>query len=273
MDRKIIKYHGSKWRIAEWIISHFPDHRTYVDVFGGSGAVMYKKRPAHCEIFNDLSHEIVGLFRIMRCPEKSRKLFRKLSYTPYSRLEYFQSRHDHECPVERARRTIIRHNMGIGTTRTKSTIPGFASYVHRADAKIWANTKGMIQKYCQRFKNVTIENRDFEVLIPQFDSPETLFYLDPPYLPAVRTSISGTEGKRKTAAYDCDMTLNDHHRLLDIITSLQGMVIISGYDSQLYSDHLKKWRKEEKMTYTVSGLKRKETIWLSPNIPGQQELF
>lgn len=39
----VLKYPGAKWRISEWIISHFPEHKVYCEPFFGSGAVFFNK--------------------------------------------------------------------------------------------------------------------------------------------------------------------------------------------------------------------------------------
>ena len=62
----LLRYHGAKWRIAPWIISHFPQHRIYVEPFGGSGSVLLRKHRSEVEVYNDLDGEIVNLFRVAR---------------------------------------------------------------------------------------------------------------------------------------------------------------------------------------------------------------
>ena len=42
--KAIMKYPGSKWSIAKWIIGFFPDHHSYLEPFFGSGAVLFNKQ-------------------------------------------------------------------------------------------------------------------------------------------------------------------------------------------------------------------------------------
>lgn len=85
-QRPVLKYTGSKWRMADWIISLMPPHRSYLEPFFGSGAVFFKKPPSRIETINDLDGEIANLFRCVR--EKTEELARAVELTPYSREEY-----------------------------------------------------------------------------------------------------------------------------------------------------------------------------------------
>lgn len=82
MPRPVLKYPGSKWRLAEWIISLMPEKKSYLEPFFGSGAVFFKKPPSRIETINDLDGEITNLFRCIR--EKTEELVRAVELTPYS---------------------------------------------------------------------------------------------------------------------------------------------------------------------------------------------
>ena len=83
--RPIVRYHGGKFLLADWIISHFPHHHGYVEPFGGGGSVLLKKGRCHFEVYNDLDGEIVNLFRCMR--DNGERLRNLIRLTPYSRRE------------------------------------------------------------------------------------------------------------------------------------------------------------------------------------------
>lgn len=77
--RAVFRYPGSKWSIAEWIISHFPEgyeKMVYLEPFLGSGAVFFNKQPGAVETINDLDDDVVNLFQILReRPEDLKKRF------------------------------------------------------------------------------------------------------------------------------------------------------------------------------------------------------
>ena len=82
--RPILRYHGGKWLLAEWIIGHFHGHRVYTEPFGGAGSVLIQKPRSYGEVYNDLDGEIVNLFRMVR--DRGDELRRLLQFTPFSRL-------------------------------------------------------------------------------------------------------------------------------------------------------------------------------------------
>lgn len=84
--KAVAKYPGSKWGLAKWIISHFPEHHSYLEPFFGSGAVLFNKQRSHIETINDLDGRVVNLFRWIR--DDPERLAREIYYTPYSRQVY-----------------------------------------------------------------------------------------------------------------------------------------------------------------------------------------
>lgn len=69
--KAVMKYPGSKWSIAKWIISLFPEHHSYLEPFFGSGAVLFNKPRSNIETVNDLDGNVVNLFEwIRKDPER-----------------------------------------------------------------------------------------------------------------------------------------------------------------------------------------------------------
>src|SRR5882757_3519486 len=112
--RPLVRWHGGKWRIADWIISHFPKHDTYVEHFGGGGSILLRKPASKAELYNDLDKTIVQVFRVLRDPVESARLVELLRITPFAREEFAGAYLPCDDPVESARRTIVRSFMGYG---------------------------------------------------------------------------------------------------------------------------------------------------------------
>lgn len=127
-SRPVVRYHGGKWKIADWIVANLPPHRVYVEPFGGAASVLMKKPRAFAEVYNDLDSEMVNLFRTVR--DRGGELAEKLRLTPFAREEFDMAWLPCEDPLERARRTVVRSAMGrdsaSATTSVKST---FRAYV------------------------------------------------------------------------------------------------------------------------------------------------
>ncbi len=118
--KPVVRMYGAKWRLAPWIVKHFPPHHVYVEAFGGSAAVLLSKEPSPVEVYNDLDGEVVNFFRVLR--EQPEDLARAIAFTPYARSELDTAWEPTADPLEAARRFAVRSWMTIGgpTTRWKS---------------------------------------------------------------------------------------------------------------------------------------------------------
>lgn len=267
----VLRYHGGKFRLAKWITSFFPAHHCYIEPFSGAASVLLQKERSHGEVYNDLDGDIVNLFEVLRDESLSMRLAEMIHLTPYSREEFYKA-YEVSCdPVERARRTIVRSAMGFGSGAATFHKTGFrceAKRQYNTSAHVWDKYPDVIQYVCRRLKGVNIENRPAEECMKYHDSESSLFYVDPPYVPDSRDSRYA--GK----IYQHEMTEQDHESLLKSILDLKGMVIISGYDSELYNDYLASWHKEEKSARISAGRgtgKRIECLWISPNCESKTE--
>jgi len=264
VTRPPLRYHGGKFRLAPWIISHLDraEHHSYVEVFGGAAGVLLRKPRSPIEIYNDLDSQVVNLFRCLRDEALTARIVSLLHFTPFSRDEFELAYVETEDPAEAARRFILRTYMGHGTSSLDPRDSnGFRSCDIRAGksyAKEWLGVPHAITVAAQRLQGVTIENLDYRKLIPKFDAPETLFYLDPPYPLSARNN--GGKG------YVHEMSDEDHRQLLWLAKRARSRVAISGYDCPLYNDHLQEWHREEKAT-TANGQRgsvtRTEVLWLN----------
>ncbi|MDD2750553.1 MAG: DNA adenine methylase [Acidithiobacillus sp.] len=268
LSRPVMRYHGGKWRIAEWIMGFFPPHFTYVEPFGGSASVLMQKPRSKTEVYNDLDDQVFNVFSVLRDKEAAQSLIDACRLTPYSRKEFELSYQpdDGLSQIEKARRTLFRAFAGYGSAGATKGRTGFRSYAgdkrSASPAMDWANYPDHIARFCSRLQGVLLESRPALDIIGQFDSPKTLFYLDPPYLHETRSMYGGKY-------YRHEMSNDDHVALLDALQGMEGMAILSGYASPLYQKKLTGhgWMRFDKSTQANgrSGtVKRTETLWINP---------
>lgn len=269
-----MRYHGGKFRLGKWIIAQFPAHYCYVECYGGAAGVLIQKPRAPAEIYNDLDDDVVNFFRVLQCPVALQELIRRLSVTPYARREFMLAFLPSTDPVERARRICIRAQMGFGSAGASKGTTGFRIDSKRAygtASDLWAQYPDTITTLAQRFHRVIIENRPALRVLVEHDTPRTLHYCDPPYLPALRVARGMT--------YKHEMSVADHQALLATLVQLQGMVCLSGYASELYSDTLTGWKMITKSARASARRGTKlatEVLWINPACArraGQATLF
>lgn len=260
-------WYGGKANYAGWLIEHFPEHTLYVEPFGGAGHVLFAKPPSTFEVFNDLDDRIVAFFEVVRDQESFTRLQAMLALTPYARQEFANVIDASLCedPVENARRFLVimrQARGGLGMSKVTSRAWAVSKRVRRkmpeAVSKYLSAIEGLPAVH-ERLREVTIEHLPALEVIKKYDDKDTFFYLDPSYLPETR------HGQRANT-YGCEMTYEDHEALLDLILTVKGKVMISGYASDLYDSKLADWRREELPTtahVANSGQPRVEVIWMN----------
>jgi DNA adenine methylase len=269
-SRPIIRYHGGKWKLAEWIISHFPPHRIYVEPFGGGGSVLLRKPRSYAEVYNDLDGEMVNLFRVAR--DRGEELAQALELTPFARAEFEQAYDPSGDEIEQARRTVARGFMGFGSAGASGQSTGFRSNSNRSGttpAHDWMNYPDCLREVIQRLRGVVIENRDAIEVMQQQDSDRTLHYVDPPYVHVTRHM------RGRAPAYKHEMTDEQHEALAGTLRGLAGMVLVSGYRCELYDRLFDGWGRVECAAHADGARDRVEVLWLNDAAArgqGQQRL-
>lgn len=231
-----------------------PRHRIYVEPFGGGGSVLLRKPRCNTEIYNDLDSEVVNLFRVIR--ERLSDLTLALALTPYARDEYSALYAHSDDPLERARALVARSFMGMNSKGAFEK-SGFDTRVNDdsfiARLRSLAAVPDELAAVAARFTHVVIENDDARSLLARHDRPDCLFYLDPPYILQTRSG----------SYYRHEMTDDDHLALLDAVVGLTGMVMISGYPSELYDGRLTGWRRLTLDARTDGNADRTEVLWMN----------
>ena len=270
-SKKLIAFgwYGGKFSHTDWLLPLLPECHHYCEPFAGSAAVLLNRDPAPVETYNDLDGEVVNFFRVLR--DKKNKLVEAIGLTPFSREEFAQA-----CVIdpdvsdlERARRFYIRaRQVRTGLAQTASlgrwanckntTRRGMSGVISR-----WLGGVEALPAIADRLLRVQIENRPAIEVIRLYDSKQTLFYCDPPY-------VHVTRGDSK--AYGHEMTDEQHEELADVLNSVKGKVAISNYDcalmEKLYPTS-RKWRKfrsADKTIHSTKG-KRAEILWTNYDPP------
>jgi len=272
--RSPIRWFGGKGNMVAKLLRFVPEHHIYCEVFGGGASLLFRKTPAPVEVYNDLDEGLVNLFRVIRDREQFEEFHRLVSLTPYSRAEYYHCREtwrDETDPVKRAHKWFVVARQGFGGKvwqgwgfTVTATHRGMSSAVSK-----YVTTNDNLPRIHDRLMRVQIECQDFRKVIPTYDTGQTFFYLDPPYVASTR----------KSGGYTHEMTDEDHADLVDLIREAKGMVLLSGYASELYESlgwkrvdfetacHAAGKTRNSKLQGKGSALKhakRVESLWLNP---------
>lgn len=220
--RAPFSYPGGKSKSIEKILPHLPYTRRYVEPFGGSAAIMLARYPSILEVYNDRYGGVVSFYRCLRDKNKFQALCDWVELTVHSREEFVTCKEtweNTEDDVERAGRWYYMTNYSFGSLgrnfgRAVGDKGGIAGKIR--------NRLSMFPKIHERLRQVQIENQDWHQCMMDYDHPDTVFYVDPPYMDS------------DPGIYKNKMGYEDHQRLLATIQSLKGFVAVSGYPNALY---------------------------------------
>jgi len=212
------------------LLQFIPRHHTYVEPFGGGASLLFAKEPSPVEVYNDLDEALVSFFRVLRDPKKFIKFYHLAALTPYSRAEYYYCRktwQDIEDEVEKAYRWFVMQRQSFsGTGKVSWSFAVSLSNKNMAEpASKWLTCLKNLPRVSERMMGVQIECLDFKRIYKTYDTPETLFYTDPPYV------LDAVKNQR---LYKHTLSDKDHEDLVSILLKLKGMAIVSGYYHEIY---------------------------------------
>ncbi len=231
-----ISYYGGKQNMLSAILPKIPEHTTYVEPFFGDGAVFWGKKPARVEIVNDINNRLITFYKVLKYDFDD--LISKADETFHSRDQYNQSSSVYKSqadeitdPLACAWSVWVQTNMSFATK-----MGGTFGYDRSGScaSSLYNKKKNLTEAYQERMKRVTIESYDALKVIKTYDSPETFFYLDPPY-------VSSDQGHY--AGY----TKEDFQRLLDACVNMKGKFLLSSYPEELLKEYriLHHWKNED----------------------------
>lgn len=254
-------WYGGKYSHLGWLLPLLPQTTHYCEPFGGSAAVLLNRAPSPVETYNDLDGELVNFFRVLR--ERQAELTEQIGLTPFSREEYelaISPLTPEVGEVERARRFFVRARQARTGQAQNATAgrwahcklnsrAGMAAAVSR-----WLGSVEGLSEVAQRLLRVQIEHAPALEVLQRYDSPETLFYCDPPYVHATRGD---------TRNYAFEMTDEDHRQLAQVLRTRQGLVAVSGYHCELMDELYGDWYVTESGPVTAHSVKseRVEVLW------------
>jgi DNA adenine methylase len=218
--RAPMSYPGGKRDSLEYILPLLPYRDCFVDVFGGGGSVLLNRRKSSLDVYNDRWSGVVAFYRCVRDKIKLDQLIERLSLTLHSREEHARARDtwkNCQDDVERAALwyTMVQFSFG-------AKFHHFGRGV-KAPSMLWRKIHEKLDLFYpvhDRLKEVQIENLDYKSCFKDYDSFETVFYCDPPYV-------------------DKDIYEHkiDHSELCEKIFQLKGFVALSGYDNEIYKKY------------------------------------
>lgn len=222
-------YYGGKQRMAKNIVPLLPKHTVYVEPFAGGLAVMFNKPlprvtngDHYSEVANDLDGRIVNFYRVLQDKSMRDELIDRLAYTPYSSEMHDEAKkYGDDCPVYLAWCWYV--DTGMSFSSISGT--GFRRSVYgRSNAHSWSNKRNGLDEVIERMDTVHIDGLDAIECIERWDSPQTLFYVDPPYPGA-------EQGYKHQYSHD------DFSRLVDALDDCSGSFLLSAYDVGLCPEH------------------------------------
>ena len=262
--RKIVfGWYGGKFSHLDWLLPLLPKSQNYCEPFSGSAAVLLNRQPSKVETYNDIDGDLVNFFRVLR--DRNEELIKAISLTPFSREEYFRAIYGSLIgisEVERARRFYVRARQtrtGLAQTATlgrwanckETSRSGMSGAVSR-----WLGGIEILEDIAKRLLRVQIENRPACDFIETYDSPNTLFYCDPPYLHSTRSDSN---------AYGFEMDELQHIELAKMLNSIKGKGAISGYRCDLMDKLYIGWSRFDAPTKQCHSSKkeRQESLWMN----------
>lgn len=263
--RKLIAFgwYGGKFSHLDFILPNIPHNAThFCDVFGGSASVIMNIDPYPVETYNDLDSDVVNFFDVLR--NNGTRLIRAIELTPFSREELARTCKS-SCRIsnlERARQFYIRARQTRTGLAQTSSEGRWAHCIHTSRSGMsgsvsrWLGSVEGLSHIVERLKRLQIENAPAVEIIERYDSKDTVFYLDPPYVHSARGDKS---------AYGFEMTDDQHVELSESLHNIRGRAVISGYRTKLYDRLYKKWRRIDAKSRTCNSVRqpRRESLWVN----------
>lgn len=237
-----LRYFGGKWDLAKWIVpilgDVFPNHKHYIEPYGGGFGVGFQKRAVDTQVYNEINPAPLHFFRTLK--NRPGELIAAIAAMNWDDQEYHN---EPSGPIDRAARIYLK-------ART-----GFTGAGGRWDCGISRNRMDDRDHYdIQSLLAATdmlcatrISNKPAMRCIKDWDCSDALLLVDPPYLHAARGTKDSRRGNPAKASprrqYQFEMTEAEHIDLVMLLRSVKAGVILCGHDSPLYDSLCDGWIK------------------------------
>lgn len=256
MARSPLIWFGGKGRYADHIINKMPAHKVYVEPFGGAAHVIANKPQMGHEVYNDIDGHVVNfLMQVRKDPKAMQQACESI---PYSRALYekWKTEDYPQNDFDRAVRWFYMNRSGISKGNAEE-VPQtgwrHSTQSGQNPAGGYISACAAFESFANRMKGVMIECKDFRNIIEKYDSPDTLFYVDPPYVGRERFYAGG-------------FTEEDHRELARLLNQVKGKVVLSYYDDPLILEIYPNWESETFSAY-------KQVVGGSGKSRGAEELL
>jgi DNA adenine methylase len=274
MSREVaspIRWFGGKSRLdlRNWILPILESiqHEKYVEVFGGGGGLLLAKRRTKFDVYNDIDRTLFDFFTVLSEKDLFERFVRRVSVLPYSKdlfdhcMEFWETEED---KVERVSMWFV-----VVRQVFSGLIGGGGWSRGRKSMKAWFSVLDRLPEVHDRLQGVFLENVDFRKILDVYDEPKTLFYIDPTYV----------QSTRKGGGYLHEMTDEDHEDLVKSLLTLEGRVVLSGFENEIYCPLEEAgWQvKKKEVACCASSANEKglrtEMLWIKPYKDIQRTFF
>lgn len=205
-------------------------HKFYCEPFGGGASVMLAKPPVAVETYNDLDSGLYDFFTTLADPVLFEQFYRRVEALPCSRQLYNEARATWQNEQDKIKRValwyvIARQSFSGDFGSSWGTSVTTSGRWRATTVNSWLMAIDRLPQVHERLQRVQIENKPAIDCIAQYDTPDTLFYCDPPYILDTRSA----------GGYTHELTDDMHSELIDAILSVKGSVVLSGYNHPLYN--------------------------------------
>ena len=229
--RPVFKCHGGKFYLRKYVIGHFPKNYTqlkYVEGCGGAASVLLNKDRSAAEIYNDADPSIAAVVQELAADDPE-EFIQDVKNVEYNEENFQKSK---SAPATDAVAELVRRRFSRGGLRQAFAWSERLRGGRPGDLNAWETFKCEIMRIAERLRGVQVYCMPVSELVERFDAEDALFYIDPPYLPATRQA-------RKV--YSVEMTEEEHVELAHRLNKAKGKVVLSGYQSPLYTKMYKEW--------------------------------